>query len=107
MRLPKPTCLTPDITEAALRILDSIFTPGAAYKRGGVWLGDIIPDVPTTPSLFEEPDRKEEAVRRLMKVVDHINGSVGGQRLGLASQLIKVQRGHNDGYSSSFQAPKR
>lgn len=107
MQLKRPSCLTPEITKAAIGLLDAIYTPGAAYKRGGVWLSGIVKDIPDTPSLFDPPDERTYASRRLMKVVDLINGGVGNPRLTLASQLVQVQRGHNDGYSSSFQAPKR
>lgn len=106
MELPQPTSLTSDITEAAILLLDSIFIPDTQFKRAGVWLSDIIPDVGRTPSLFDAPAEKPEAMKRLMKTIDSINGSVG-HRLELAARLVQVQRGHNDGYSSSFQAPKK
>ncbi|MDE6010030.1 MAG: Y-family DNA polymerase [Muribaculaceae bacterium] len=106
-RLDQPTSVTTHITAAALSVLDRIYVSGIPFKRGGVWLTDITPDVPVTPSLFEAADIRDAALNRFMKTVDRINGEVGGARIGLASQMVKAQRGHNDGYSSSFQAPRR
>ena len=100
--------LTNVITDAALSVLDSIYSPGVPMKRAGVWLADIVPDVERTPSLFDEPDVADRnAQRNFMNVIDQINGEIGGSKIGLASQIVKVVRGHNDGYSSSFQAPRR
>lgn len=108
VRLSSPTSLTNVITDAALSVLDSIYSPGVPMKRAGVWLADIVPDVERTPSLFDEPDVADRnAQRNFMNVIDQINGEIGGSKIGLASQIVKVVRGHNDGYSSSFQAPRR
>lgn len=107
LQLDSPTSLTTVITSVAVNLLDSIFMPGVAFKRAGVWLTDIVPDQAETGSIFRPADKKELAARKLMKVIDGINREVGKSSLGLASQIIKLQRGHNDGYSSSFQAPKK
>lgn len=109
LRMPFPTSDTSMIVEAALTILDNIFIPGALFKRGGVWLNDIVPDVAMTPYLFQEDSVGEDPQEKktLMKVIDKINSQVGKLNIGLASRIVKGQRGHNDGYSSSFQAPKK
>lgn len=106
IHLPEPTSITSRITATAVNLLDTIFIPSMEYKRAGVWLSDIVADVPSTPSLFEPPREKNEAMKRLMSTIDNINGSVG-HNLELAARLVEVRRGHNDGYSSSFQAPKK
>ncbi|MDE5773578.1 MAG: Y-family DNA polymerase [Muribaculaceae bacterium] len=93
------------IADAALAILDKIWMPDVMFKRAGVWLNDIIADVPSTPSLFEEYEVREHEHSRLMQAVDKINGVVGHNVLKLASQITKGHVGHNDGYSSSFGAP--
>lgn len=95
------------IVEAALAVLDSIYVPGALFKRAGVWLDEIAPDVATVPSLFDEQTADDERTRRFMGAIDKINSKVGKPNIGLASRIVKGHRGHNDGYSSSFQAPSR
>lgn len=105
--LPHYTCDTTMIVDAAIALLDNIFAEGVPYKRAGVILSDIRPDVPQTPSLFdpiEEEDHPDS--KRLMKALDKINLGVGGGVIKLASQITKGHPGHNDGYSSSFGAPK-
>ena len=105
-RLDTPTSVTTDITGAALRVLDSIYIPSIPFKRAGVWLTDITPDVPVTPSLFDDPDLRDESIRRFMNAIDSINSHIGSPAIGLASRLVSARKGHNDGYSSTFQAPR-
>lgn len=108
VELERPTSDTNEIVAAATQVLDMIFRPELAYKRAGVILGEITPDVPTTPSLFDEIDeektRHEAERQKLMRVIDRINGHVGHGNLKLASNIVKGHAGHNDGYSSSFGA---
>ncbi len=105
MSLSKYTSDTHVITEAALSVLDAIWVKGVQFKRAGVWLTEIIPDVPSTPSLFEEYEDHETGNPKLMEAIDKINGLIGHNNLKLASQISKGHIGHNDGYSSSFGAP--
>lgn len=108
IRLKSPSSDTPTIVEAALTILDSIVPSGIPMKRAGVWLGEISPAVSEVGSLFDtETSVKKVSMKKLMDAVDRINGRVGNKRLSLASQIVKGHRGHNDGYSSSFQAPSK
>ena len=111
VRLSSPCNDTITLTEVALDILDNIFIEGAAFKRAGVWLGDIRKCVVRPGSLFEtEVDTKTEKkqlINKFMKTIDKINNVVGHKNIGLASQIVKGHQGHNDGYSSSFQAPSR
>lgn len=108
----RPVCDTQLIVKAALQALSNIFDPEVAYKRGGVLLTDITSADSYTPSLFDEPRAMDtgEAVKKkqpshLNKAIDKINKTVGQPVIRLASQLVAGQPGHNDGYSSSFQAP--
>lgn len=107
MRFSQAVSTTPVIVEAALDVLDSIFPQDVALKRAGVWLGEIVPDIPEVGSLFEESTLEPPAMKKFMQALDNINGRVGNKTLSLASQIVKGHRGHNDGYSSSFQAPKK
>ncbi|MBD5268121.1 MAG: Y-family DNA polymerase [Bacteroides sp.] len=107
VRLPHPTNDTIQLTEAALHILDKIYLDGVPFKRAGVWIGDISQDFGVAGSLFQEEDEHEILIRRFMQTIDRINNTVGSRNIGLASRIVKGHRGHNDGYSSSFQAPSR
>ncbi len=95
------------LTKAATDVFDSIFID-IPFKRAGVWITDIRPKGSMSPSLFtpEEDRLKMISHHRLMKALDSINLGPGKPTIKLASQLTNGHPGHNDGYSSSFQAPK-
>lgn len=108
---------TQTIAEAATTALDRIFNPALSYKRAGVILSGIGRPTVVTPSLFAGSDicinnpetsgkrhPRNGDLSRLSHVVDDINGSVGAV-VRLAAQLTNGHPGHNDGYSSTFQAP--
>ncbi|MDE6342116.1 MAG: Y-family DNA polymerase [Muribaculaceae bacterium] len=97
------------VCNAAIRVLDTIFLPDVPFKRAGVWLTDIVPSEAVMPSLFDSQEflHAKNLRRHLMKTVDRINLSPGAPVIRLASQITQGHPGHNDGYSSSFQAPKK
>ena len=109
VRFDVPTSDTVYISNAAISILDRIFIPDIAFKRAGVWLGEIVPAKSVVPSLFDSPESIREKASRshLMKAIDSINLGPGIPVLRLASQITQGHPGHNDGYSSSFQAPSK
>lgn len=110
IRLPNPTDDTARLVDVAIKILDSIFIEGMPIKRAGVIFSEITSCQISAPSLFDtiDPDvRAREDSRRLMKALDRINEGPGHPRIMLASQITKGHPGQNDGYSSSFQAPKK
>lgn len=109
LRFDIPTSDTVVVCRAAVEVLNDIFLPRIPFKRAGVWLGDIVPAESVVPSLFDSDEYlKQKAVRKhLMKAVDNINLSPGVPIIKLASQITQGHPGHNDGYSSSFQAPKK
>ena len=111
---PEATTLLPDFTAdsstvvaAAISLLDHIWRRDTGYKRAGVLLTDIRPASSVTPSLFNMtyegplPQRN----KRLLDVIDGLNDITGHSKIRLASQMTAYQKGHNDGYSSSFGAP--
>jgi len=108
--LPEATSDTSVLVEAALNILDGIYKDNVAFKRAGVYFSDIVPSKENEPGLFDFLDpatEKRAESKRLMKVVDSINIDPGASKIKLASQITKGHSGHNDGYSSSFQAPSK
>lgn len=108
VRFDVPTSDTVVACNAAIALLDRIFPYGMSFKRAGVWLGEIVPAQSVMPSLFDRADEVEAKRNRanLMRAVDGINLGPGMPVLKLASQITPGHPGHNDGYSSSFQAPK-
>lgn len=71
----RPTADTGEIITAALRLLDSIFTPDAMVKRAGVVLSDFSYARAYTPSLFDAPASESKRKNRmpLQKAIDEIN----------------------------------
>lgn len=98
------------IVEAAHHALSKIYSSEFAYKRAGVTISDISNADCWTPSLFDMETPAESACTsprpQLLTAIDSINNTVGQPLIRLASQLAAGETHHNDGYSSSFQAPK-
>lgn len=104
--LPYPTCDTSKIVNSAIAVLNEIFPEGVEFKRAGVWLGEIVSDAPRTYSIFEEEISDSLERKRFMNTIDNINNIVGVDKITIASRIVKDRQGHNDGYSSSFHAPR-
>lgn len=109
VRFMEPTSDTVIVTGAAIRILNHIFIPDVAFKRAGVWMGEIVPTCSVLPSLFDSQEaiREKQTRNHLMKAIDSINLGPGMPVLKLASQITQGHAGHNDGYSNTFQAPRK
>ena len=109
MRFSSPTADTALVSRAAIEILNRIYRSDLAFKRAGVWLGDIVPAGSVTPSLFDTDSSScgRTVMSRLMRAIDSINLGPGMPTVRLASQITQGHPGHNDGYSSTFQFPKK
>lgn len=108
VELPRPTDSTVAIVEAAVCGLGRIWSRDYEYKRAGVILSEITDKAAVTPSLFDGEETGGALPNlspRLLKVLDSLNRDLKKPAVRLASQLTKGHPGHNDGYSSSFQAP--
>lgn len=104
--LQTPTSDTATIVTAALHGLEQIWIPRVPMKRAGVILTDISAPEALQPSLFDVA-ATSRMNGRLMQVIDSLNTIPGAPALRLANQLTDGRmNSHNDGYSSSFQAPK-
>jgi DNA polymerase V len=88
VRLPYPTDFTPDLVEAAVRLLERLYRPGFHDQKCGVMLLDLSPAARVQADLFDARDRVREAW--LMQALDALNaeygmrtvrvGNVGGTR---------------------------
>lgn len=76
-----------EITNAALRCLESIYVPGIMYKRSGVMVGDITPACPLQLDLFDTNKKRKER-NELMRVLDNVN-----QRYGVKTIRLAVEDG--------------
>ena len=83
VKLPYATNSGIEIARFATEGLKRIFKEGYLYKKAGVIMMDITPDNPVQLNLFENSDPRHQP---LMKVIDHINRSIGYRKVKLASQ---------------------
>lgn len=83
---------TLEITNAALRCLESIYVPGIMYKRSGVMVGDIVPSNPLQLDLFDTNKKRKER-NDLMRVLDSVNQRYGVKTLHLAVEDTPISYG--------------
>lgn len=83
---------TLEITNAALRCLESIYVPGIMYKRSGVMVGDIVPSNPLQLDLFDTNKKRKER-NELMRVLDSVNQRYGVKTLHLAVEDTPISYG--------------
>lgn len=82
MRLDSPSSDTLEITEAAIRLADSIYRPGIQFKKSGVILSDIIPGL--THHILFDPIPKRDERAELSTAIDRMNRKYGLKTVGLA-----------------------
>ena len=82
MRLDSPSSDTLEITEAAIRLADSIYRPGIQFKKSGVILSDIIPGL--THHILFDPIPKRDERAELSTAIDRMNRKYGLKAVGLA-----------------------
>jgi Nucleotidyltransferase/DNA polymerase involved in DNA repair len=83
LKLPYPTNSSSELAKFAKEALAQIFLKGYSYKKAGVILLDIIPEMPHQLNIFENSNPKHKA---LMKAIDRINGDFGSHKVILAAQ---------------------
>ena len=96
--LPIATSDTLEITNAALKIVETLYVPGIQYKRSGVIVSDIHPSTPMQMDMFD-PIRNRPERARLMKTIDSINRQYGLKTVrlsveGEAQQAWKLKSEH-------------
>jgi DNA polymerase V len=83
IRLPVPTDDTTALTHHAVEAFDSIFQPGYAYKKVGVWLSGLILPQAVQQHLFDEDPQPRHV--HLMQVMDDVNRRYGKATLRTAT----------------------
>lgn len=93
--LSTPTDFTPDIQEAALRILRSIFRSGYKYQKVGVLLLDLVRPGQRQLTFQDMDDTEETAHRRqLMHAMDDVNQRFGRNTLRFAGSGLGPKPWH-------------
>ncbi|RLD43465.1 MAG: SOS mutagenesis and repair protein UmuC [Bacteroidetes bacterium] len=87
VKLPFSTHSSIDIVKYAIKGLELIYKEGYKYKKAGVIVNDLTPEIPKQLNLFEESNK---AHNELMKVMDNINMTYGRHLLKLGSMDKKV-----------------
>jgi len=80
--LPIATSATNELIKAALPLIEKIFTNGEFYKKAGVMLSGIVPDINIQGNLFNP---KDNDYKQLMMMVDNVNFSMRDDVLKFAS----------------------
>lgn len=83
VKLPFATNSTIEIARYACIGLKNIFRSGFTYKKAGVIVLDIVPEMPQQLSLFENGNPRHKV---LMETIDRINRGLGNHKVLLASQ---------------------
>lgn len=92
-RLITPSNSTITIVKAATEVLENIYTEGYRYKKAGVIVMGIGPNSPIQQDLFDINAEQFEKMKRLDKVVDHINKANGTETIVLGSQQYTRKNG--------------
>ncbi|MFW5719817.1 MAG: Y-family DNA polymerase [Candidatus Dojkabacteria bacterium] len=92
LRLPEPTCYTPDLVKTALRALRQIYKNGYQYSKAGVLLAGIVPVGSIPANLFETETEAlhKQTSASLITAVDAINRKWGRNTLFLASRGTRM-----------------
>ena len=83
VKLPYSTNSSIEISKFAVIGLKKIFKEGFQYKKAGVIIMDIVPELPLQLNIFENTNPRHKA---LMETIDQINNSIGQHKVMLASQ---------------------
>lgn len=84
IKLLTPSCDTATITQQAYKAFNSIFRDGFMYKKAGVCVSHIVPNCDIQLNVFDNVDVEKQ--KRLMNVLDKINGVCGKGSLILGAQ---------------------
>ncbi len=83
VKIPYSTNSSIEIAKFACKGLEQIFRDGFTYKKAGVIILDIVPEMPQQLSIFENSNPRHKT---LMETIDRINREIGNHKLLLASQ---------------------
>jgi DNA polymerase V len=83
IKLPFATNSSIELAKFATQGLAEIYKEGYAYKRAGITVMDLCPEINTQLTLFEKSNPQH---KKVMEVMDKINTSIGHHKIKLAAQ---------------------
>jgi len=86
MDLLTPENTTQGIVKAAIRCLENVYRGNFMYKRAGVTLSEICDEKSIQTNFLDFDATAHKKMRRLNKIVDSINTSIGSETIILGSQ---------------------
>ncbi len=95
------TADTSTLIKAGAYALERIFKPDYEYQKAGIMLLDIVPDHFQQLCLFQA-EKYNDAARKRMKLLDHINAKYGKQTLRFAAESKKRWYMHQDHLSPAY-----
>jgi DNA polymerase V len=102
--LAPPTHHTPTLLQSARRCLDRIWRKGPAYRKAGVMLTGLRPEVPRQAHLFGASMTAEQAA--LMDTVDRINRTMGKGTAGWAAAMVSEPDAQDWTMRSAQRSPR-
>lgn len=87
--LPEASADTRVLTQWALSVLRRIYRAGFGYHKAGITLMNIVPATNQQFSLFASQEVADSRARKLMDVLDGINGKYGRGTMRLAAEGIE------------------
>jgi DNA polymerase V len=110
-RLLTPTNSTQQIVQTATRCMERIFRQGYHYKRAGVIVMGISPDMGIQTNFIDYDSERYEKLKRLDEVLDKVNREYGSETLVLGSQQYTKPEGKGkadvfrDSIKHDFRSP--
>lgn len=95
-----PTNTAPEIVEAAISSLDSVYRRGIHYKRAGVMVSCITPSSCIQHDLFSYNPERAKKYSELSEALDRVNGMMGADTVVLGIQQYRERDA--DGKSVKF-----
>ncbi len=87
MKLNVQTNDTSELINHTIKVLSEIYKKGYSYKKTGVILKELVPESQVQMALFDSVDRGRS--KKLMKVLDNINGTFGAGALKYAGEGLE------------------
>lgn len=87
VELACPSAATQELLSEAMRIAGGLYREGYEFKKAGVMLTGLVPEVPLTERMYEAPEYERK--RALMRVVDSVNAKMGRDSVRFAVSGLK------------------
>ena len=93
LSMPTPSASTITIVDTAMKCLDKVFIRGYQYKKAGVMVMDISPQLPMQTNFIDYDAEKYSKLKRIDEVMDHINKINGTETIVVGAQQYTAEGG--------------